>query len=159
MSMVPLRGAENTCHSRDQVPVIPGVTRSSSKAMTTQALWGVGDGGGGALVVIVASVVGSVVGNAVAHAVHVVDVRQAFCPPGPIAQVDTAPLARQIPVGVELGVLVSVGMPVRELGVAVGLLVGVAEALLVGAGMSVGDVLALIGSVKSGGTPVGLGSQ
>lgn len=65
------------------VPPILGVTRSSSKAITTQALWGVGAGGGGALFVIVVSIVGSAIGNAVAHAVHKVDVMPAFCPPAP----------------------------------------------------------------------------
>ena len=124
MSMVLPRGAENTCHSRAQSPPTSVVKNHSCRRMTTKAVCGVGEAD--TVVVVV------VVDGAVAHFAHVVDVMQAGCPPGPMAQVETAPLARQLPVCVALGLPVSVGR-------------------------SVGIVPTFTGSVKSGGFPVGLG--
>jgi hypothetical protein len=100
------------------------------------------------------------VGSAVAHLVHVVDVMQADCPPGPMAQVDTVPLARQLPVCVAVGFPVIVGRSVGMVQISTGThtvwpplplhcVVVVLKAQLP----------ALTGSVKSGGFPVGLGLQ
>lgn len=113
--------------------------------MEIHAFFGSGGGGGG---------------DAVAHEVHVVDVMQADRPPGPMAQVDTAPLARQLPVCVVPPVRVSVGRSVGIVHTSTGTqparpplplhcVVVVLKA----------QPPRLTGSVKSGGFPVGSGWQ
>jgi hypothetical protein len=120
--------------------------------MPTKALCGVGDGGGGGGVLVV--------GANVAHAVHVVDVMQADRPPGPMAHVETAPLVKQLPVCVALGLPDSVGMSVGIVQTSTGMhtvrpplplhcVVVVLKA----------HPPVLTGSVKSGGFLVGLGLQ
>jgi hypothetical protein len=118
----------------------------SSRTIRIKAECGVGEG----------RVLG-VVGEAVAHRVHAADVIQAGCPPGPMAQVDTAPLARQLAVGVVPGFLVSVGRSVGVVHTSTGTQTVCAPLPL----HSVVVVLkahppVLTGSVKSGGLPVGL---
>jgi len=118
--------------------------------MAINALCGVGDGGGGVLVVEVA----------VAHEVHVVDVMQADCPPGPIAHVVTGPLAIQLPVCVGLAVPVNVGKSVGTVQISTGM-------QAVWPPLPLQRVVVVLkahpslftGSMKSGGIPVGLGPQ
>lgn len=98
--------------------------------------------------------------DAVAQLVHVVDVMHAACPPGPMAQVDTAPLARQLPVWVAVGLPVSVGRSVGVVQTSTGTqTVWLPLPLHCVVVVLKAQLPALTGSVKSGGFPVGLGLQ